>query len=105
MANQKDVTYEELDQEIARLREEKEERKKKEKTAIEKVLKRLSDNEREAIRKEALSRVDSFLYSSQTFKELSQQDIRDWHGSGPLVSPLILRRDEIIRERYFGKGK
>ena len=45
--NQKDVTYEELDQEIARIREEKEERKKKEKAAIQKVLEALSDQESE----------------------------------------------------------
>ena len=101
--NQKDVTYEELDQEIARIREEKEERKKKEKAAIQKVLEGLSDKEREAIRKEALSRVEKFLHSFQTFKELSQQDIRHWQGSGLVVSPLIYRRDEVIRERYLDK--
>jgi hypothetical protein len=69
------------------------------------VLEGLSDKEREAIRTEALSSVDGFLRNSETFQELSEQDIRDWQGSGPVVSPLISRRDEIVRERYLGEGE
>jgi len=103
MANQEDVTYEELDQEIARIREEKEERKKKEKAAIHKVLEGLSDQEREEIHQEVLSRMPNFMHSTETFKELSQQDIREWQGTGPVVSPLRGKRDEIIRERYLDK--
>ena len=30
---------------------------------------------------------------------------RDWQGSGPVASPLICRRDEIISEWYLGKGE
>ena len=98
-----EISSEELEEEVARIKAEKEKREQDRKAWIEQVLEGLSDQEREEIRQEVLSRIDSFLHSSQTFKELSQQDIRDWHGTGPVVSPVICKRDEIIRERYLDK--
>ena len=106
---QKDPAIEELEQEVARIKAERASRQAKReqdrKARIERVLEGLTDKEREAIRTEALSSVNDFLRSSEMFQELSQQDIREWRGSGPVVSPLICKRDEIVKERYLGEGQ
>lgn len=95
-----EISNEELELEVARIKEDKETREREMKAAIQKVLAEMSDEELDVLKEEVLARADDFHKTRSVFGEISQKDMRDWGDKG--LTEIYLRglRDQIIREKY-----
>ena len=90
-----------MEEEVARIKAEREQRKKEVKAAIQKVLSEMSEEELKVLKEEVLAKVEVFYRSLSSYGESCEKDVRDW-GDANLVEIYFTRiRDRLIRERYL----